>query len=73
MSLEGLRSSASLTDCASEAREWLLASAAPLWSTRGRTSSGLFAERMTLTGEPDSSYFRVFVQARHIFSFVAIG
>jgi mannose-6-phosphate isomerase len=28
---------------------------------------------MTLAGDPDSSYFRVFVQARHIFSFVQIG
>ena len=62
-----------LGEAAQEAREWLLDSAAPLWSTRGRTSSGLFAERMTLTGEPDASYFRLFVQARHIFSFVVIG
>ena len=63
----------SVAQAAHEAREWLLGSAAPLWSTRGRTKSGLFAERMTLSGEPDSSYFRVFVQARHIFSFVTIG
>lgn len=55
------------------ARSWLLEIAAPLWAKRGRTPSGLFAERMTLTGEPDDSYFRTFVQARHIFSFVAIG
>jgi mannose-6-phosphate isomerase len=33
----------------------------------------LFAERMTLQGEPDPSYFRTFVQARHIFSFVTAG
>lgn len=56
-----------------EARHWLLEKAAPLWAKRGRTSSGLFAERMTLFGEPDPSYFRVFVQARHVFSFVQIG
>jgi mannose-6-phosphate isomerase len=55
------------------ARDWLLGTAAPLWSTRGRTASGLFAERMTLAGEPDDSYFRVFVQARHIFSFATAG
>lgn len=55
------------------AREWLRRVAAPLWAERGRTASGLFAERMTLTGEPDDSYFRVFVQARHIFSYATIG
>lgn len=58
---------------ASLARTWLLDVAAPLWAERGRTPTGLFAERMTLAGEPDDSYFRIFVQARHIFSFVAIG
>jgi mannose-6-phosphate isomerase len=55
------------------ARDWLFNFAAPLWSTRGRTASGLFAERMTLAGEPDGSFFRVFVQARHIFSFATAG
>jgi mannose/cellobiose epimerase-like protein (N-acyl-D-glucosamine 2-epimerase family) len=60
-------------DTAEGARDWLFNVAAPLWSTRGRTASGLFAERMTLAGEPDDSYFRVFVQARHIFSFATAG
>lgn len=58
---------------AAEALDWLRNVAAPLWARRGRTASGLFAERMTLDGEPDSSYFRVFVQARHIFAFATIG
>ena len=62
-----------LEGCAASAKHWLLEQAAPLWAERGRTRSGLFAERMTLSGEPDSTYFRVFVQARHIFSFVQIG
>lgn len=62
-----------LQQVAAQARTWLLESAAPLWASRGREPSGLFAERMTLEGVPDSSYFRVFVQARHIFSFVQIG
>lgn len=62
-----------LQAAASEARRWLLEEAAPLWADRGRTSGGLFAERMTLAGEPDDAYFRVFVQARHVFSFVQIG
>lgn len=56
-----------------QARGWLLDVAAPLWATRGRTTSGLFAERITLEGVPDASYFRCFVQARHIFAFVAAG
>ena len=58
---------------AGRARAWLCETAAPLWATRGRTPSGLFAERMTLDGVPDASYFRVFVQARHVYSFAAIG
>lgn len=56
-----------------QAKSWLLTEAAPLWSSRGRTRSGLFAERMTLSGESGAEYFRTFVQARHIFSFVQIG
>lgn len=62
-----------MQDAAIRATDWLCNVAAPLWSARGRTASGLFAERMTLAGEPDDSYFRTFVQARHVFSFCAIG
>lgn len=58
---------------AADARTWLCEVAAPLWADRGRTPSGLFAERMTQDGIPDESYFRVFVQARHIFAFATIG
>jgi mannose/cellobiose epimerase-like protein (N-acyl-D-glucosamine 2-epimerase family) len=58
---------------AADARRWLCEVAAPLWATRGRTASGLFAERITHDGEPDTSYFRVFVQARHIFAYTTIG
>ena len=56
-----------------EARAWLIDVAAPVWSNRGRTASGLFAERMTLEGVPNEEYFRTFVQARHIYSMVAAG
>lgn len=62
-----------LRDTADRATGWLREVAAPLWATRGRTASGLFAERMTLAGEPDATYFRTFVQARHVFSFCAAG
>lgn len=62
-----------LRAAAAESRDWLCNVAAPLWATRGRTPSGLFAERISLAGIADPSYFRTFVQARHIFSFCAIG
>lgn len=62
-----------LSQAATEARAWLLEAAAPLWSRKGRTRSGLFAERISLEGEPDPSCFRTMVQARHVFSFISIG
>ena len=62
-----------LEELAAEARRWLLDSAAPLWSRAGRSEKGLFAERLLLSGQPDLSPRRVFVQARHIYSFTQIG
>lgn len=64
---------AELAAVADNAVDWLCNTAAPLWANCGRSPAGLFAERMTLVGEPDATYFRTFVQARHIFSFCAIG
>lgn len=58
---------------AEEARVWLLSSAMPIWGSRGRTSAGLFAERMTRDGVPDDSYFRTFVQARHVYATIVAG
>jgi mannose-6-phosphate isomerase len=66
-------SPATLLPEASRAQRWLCDVAAPLWAFRGRTASGLFPERMTLDGVPDPAYFRVFVQARHVYSFATIG
>lgn len=73
--IKALQSShgARIAETGSQARGWLLNEAAPLWSVRGRTGSGLFAERIALSGVPDASNFRTFVQARHIYSFVQIG
>ena len=62
-----------VADCQYEARNWLTGIAAPLWGTRGRTPAALFAERMTLNGVPNDEYFRIFVQARHVYSMVAAG
>ncbi|MFA5969779.1 MAG: AGE family epimerase/isomerase [Sphingomonas sp.] len=64
---------ATLQQAAGRGSNWLCNIAAPLWATRGRTASGLFAERMTLNGKPETSYFRTFVQARQVYSFCAAG
>lgn len=64
---------AELAEITDGAVRWLCDIAAPLWAETGRTPSGLFPERMTLDGRPDDSYFRTFVQARHVYSFCAIG
>lgn len=62
-----------IRSAADPARDWLLNSAAPLWSTSGRLDNGLYAERILLSGAPDNAPYRVFVQARHIYSFAEIG
>lgn len=62
-----------ITALQQDARSWLTGVAAPFWAQRGRTDTGLFAERMTRAGVPDEQYYRTFVQARHIFSMVAAG
>jgi mannose/cellobiose epimerase-like protein (N-acyl-D-glucosamine 2-epimerase family) len=72
MALE-LDAAVTLRETTKKARGWLIDVAAPLWAAGGRTESGLFAERMTLDGVADARYFRCFVQARHVFSFVAAG
>ena len=68
-----LEEAAQITAIAASARDWLLEKAAPLWSTVGRTSTQLFAERILFNGDHEEAPYRVFVQARHIFSFVEIG
>ena len=64
---------ASLQDVAADARHWLLEVAAPLWSTVGRSPKGLFAERLTRAGAADDAPRRLFVQARHTYSFCEMG
>lgn len=53
------------------ARDWLINIAAPFWGRTGRTTSGLYAERLSRTGEPNTEYYRVFVQARQVYAFSA--
>lgn len=62
-----------LADLADDARRWMFEAAAPLWATAGRHPEGLFAERLDITGTPDDAPRRLFVQARHVFSFCAMG
>lgn len=64
---------AGLADIAADARHWLLDIAAPLWSTEGRLEKGLFAERLTRAGTADDAPRRLFVQARHTYSFCEMG
>jgi mannose/cellobiose epimerase-like protein (N-acyl-D-glucosamine 2-epimerase family) len=56
-----------------DAKDWLLNAAAPLWSSAGLCGDGLFAERLSLRGERVDMPRRMRVQARQIYSFVAIG
>lgn len=60
-----------LAQVQSDARKWLLGVAAPFWSRVGRTESHLYAERLSRAGEPNTDYYRTFVQARQIYAFSA--
>lgn len=66
-------SSAEMTRQANDCVNWLCNVAAPLWANQYNDRTGLFPERMSLGGEVDAAYFRTFVQARHVFSYCAIG
>jgi mannose-6-phosphate isomerase len=55
------------------ARSWLFDRAAPLWSSAGRTETGLLAEQLMVRPGETTQFWRTFVQARHVFSFVTIG
>ena len=58
---------------AATARAWLFNCAGPLWAGTGIDARGLPAERLTLDGFPDPAPRRLFVLARHVFSFCALG
>lgn len=62
-----------LIDLASEARDWLFESAAPLWLKHRGPVSDLFAESLTIDGRPTGAPQRVLVQARQIYSYCEIG
>ena len=56
-----------------EGRDWLLDEAAPLWAPIGYSWGPLFPERMSIEGVHDAVPHRLFVQARHIFSYIQAG
>ena len=62
-----------IDEASDAARAFLLGPVADIWSRRGEMRNGLFPERFALSGAEDIGQFRTFVQARHIFSFAAIG
>lgn len=62
-----------LEDVRRDAREWLMNVAAPLWSTKGLSANGMFAERVGIEGKELVLNRRLRVQARQIYSFCAIG
>ncbi len=64
---------ASLDDVAEHAREWLFEAAAHLWRAELDGETPLFPERLSLHGEKDVCPHRLFVQARHVFSYCELG
>ncbi len=64
---------ASLEDIAAHAREWLFEAAAHLWRAEPCGETPLFPERMSIHGEKDSCPHRLFVQARHVYSYCELG
>jgi mannose/cellobiose epimerase-like protein (N-acyl-D-glucosamine 2-epimerase family) len=64
---------ATIKEAQQSATEWLFAHAAPLWSSAGYCSNGLFAERLTVDGTQVTMNRRLRVQARQIYAFCTIG
>jgi mannose-6-phosphate isomerase len=64
---------ASLTDIAGHAKGWLFDDAARLWSATLEGETPFFPERLSIHGERDDCHHRLFVQARHVFSFSELG
>lgn len=62
-----------LIDIARLGREWLFEAAAPLWSASLSGRTVLFPERFLIEGEKTPCAHRLFVQARHIFSYCEMG
>jgi len=68
----GFEPTTTLNDIAAHARDWLFV-AAHRWRSDLDRGAMLFPERMSILGEKDSCPHRLFVQARHLFSYCEIG
>ncbi len=67
------RAVSQLQAVARRGREWLLEAAARQWRGEYKSEGFLFPERLSIHAEPDACLHRLFVQARHIFSYCEIG
>ncbi len=65
--------SIALHDLAGHAREWLFEAAAPRWRVELDRGAPLFPERMSIHGDREACPHRLFVQARHVFSYCELG
>ena len=63
----------SIEDIAAHARTWLFDAAACLWKAEPGADVPLFPERLSIHGEKDVCPHRLFVQARHVFSYCELG
>lgn len=63
----------SLEAIAAHAREWLFEAAGHLWRAELDGETPLFPERLSVRGERDACPHRLFVQARHVFSYCELG
>jgi mannose-6-phosphate isomerase len=64
---------ASLEDIAAHARDLLFDAAAHLWRAELGGETPLFPERLSIHGEKEACPHRLFVQARHVFSYCELG
>lgn len=67
------RAAPNLEDIAVHARDWLFEAAAHLWRAELRGETPLFPERLSIDGEKEACPHRLFVQARHVFSYCEFG
>lgn len=63
----------SLDAIAGQARDWLFDAAAHLWRADSDGGTPLFPERLSIQGERHACPHRLFVQARHVFSYCELG
>ncbi len=65
--------SATLDGLAAHAHEWLFEAAAHRWRAELDRGTPLFPERMSIHGDREACPHRLFVQARHVFSYCELG